>query len=103
MAVWAVLNGLDCQSCNAQLRRLRNCEPGKDIKTIDGIEIDRCPLKYVDDFVLTYLHAYHEYKNGFYPTNEGWLDQPVKFHRIIKFMEKLIDKIEKEKNAAAGY
>lgn len=99
------MNGLDCRKCNNQLKETRGC--GKEVESFTigdvGITVNRCPMHYCDDFCFAYMHAYFEYTKGYLPNEGGWLDQPMKFSRVIVYMDKLIDGLEAKKDKTAGY
>ncbi len=97
MAIWAQVNGLDCRKCNSQLKRARGCE--KDIKEveIEGIKITRCPLTFITYAEIGYMEAYYFFKNGYLPNEGGWLNQPMKFCKIMNIIENISERL-KEKN-----
>jgi hypothetical protein len=88
---------VDCQKCTKQIKEARGCE--KDIPPlfIEGIEITRCPIKYLTGLEAIYLEVYYAYKNGYLPNIGGWLNQPMKFSQIMIFVDKLFTKYQGEK------
>jgi len=93
LAVWTIINGLDCRKCNAQLRKVRGCEGREEIIEIEGIKVDRCPVKMITAQSMAYIEAYYQYKNGYLPNSGGWLDQPIKFLEAMKIIEEAVEKI----------
>ena len=100
MAVWAILNGLDCRKCNKQIKEVRGCFGLKKPVVIEGIKVKKCPLKEVKGQSMAYLEAYRQYKNGFLPYGGGWLNQPLKFLEAMKVIEDAVEKISSEKKDA---
>lgn len=59
-----------------------------------NIEVTKCPLKEVTSQSWAYIEAYNQYKNGFFPYNEGWLEQPAKLLGAIGLIEKLKEEVK---------
>jgi len=101
LAVWSIANGLNCQKCNSQLKKVRGCEGLPEIngktQTIEikelGIIIDKCPYRYITSQSILYLEAYHYYKNGYLPYPGGWLKQPLKLFEAFRVIDSEIEKL----------
>ena len=92
-----MLNGLDCQKCNKQLRKVRGCEELDEPIEIEGIEVDRCPKKLITMQSSMMLEAYSQFKAGFLPNNGGSLNQPIKFSEAMRVIEAAIERLERKK------
>lgn len=95
MAIWADANGVDCQHCNSQLKRVRGCDGGIQAE-IEGFPIDRCPVKMRTPQSAVYIRAHGEYQRGFLPNPGGWLQQPMKFSEAIGVVEQYRQKFKPE-------
>ncbi len=85
MAVWSEVKGIDCRSCNNQIREYRGCErPGmaRMIEELDMV-VDRCPRRLVAESTAVFLEAFTEYTRGRYPNAGGYLDQPIKYKQAM--------------------
>lgn len=97
------MNGLNCHECNTQIKKVRGCEGFIEPKEFDeasgirGIKIARCPLKEVTRQSFLYLEAYHQYKNGHFPTNDGWLKQPMKLLQALKYIQHEVERLGEHK------
>jgi len=96
VAVWAMMNGVDCQCCTDSLKRVRGCDGGVSL-FIDGESIDRCPGRYLTHSIMGVLQCVRHYKNGFLPYPGTWLEQPSKLVQAIDFVDSTIERISKEK------
>jgi hypothetical protein len=99
MAVWAMHNGLSCRVCYQQRKVLYGCDIEVSPYRIEDYQVTHCPVKDLGGAESGYLQAYFEYQNGFLPNSGGWLDQPMKFTQAIFLIDKLMDKLQGEKNA----
>ncbi len=77
------------------MKNSRGCNGGIERK-IEGFIIDKCPLKYIDDSISLYLQCYFEYKNGFLPNENGFLDQTAKFSSLITIISNIMSRMEKD-------
>lgn len=98
MAIWVSSNDLSCRKCNDQLKKVRGCTEDIPVRIIEGIEVRRCPLKYLTNTEIERLQAYKEYQAGFLPNTGGWLEQPMKFTQIITFIAGEVSRLEEDKN-----
>ena len=90
MAIWVVHNDLNCRDCTEILQEARGCNgfKGYEETEIDGIKVDKCPLKLIDADAWEYLEAYYMFKKGFLPVESGnWLDVGYKFLKIMRFID----------------
>jgi hypothetical protein len=94
-----VHNGVSCQTCYGQRKKLNGCEVDVAPFRIEGYELTRCPLVHVTGGETDSMQAYLEYKNGFLPNDGGWLNQPMKFAQMINTIDKAIARMEKDDNA----
>ena len=95
-----MFNDLDCQRCTKVLRDIRGCDGFKTPQTVSGlpgIEIDRCPVRYIGEKEILYIDAYHEYEHGFLPNSGGWLEQPMKFNEGMRMIKRLVAKFKSQK------
>lgn len=98
--------GLDCRKCNTDLKLERGCEKESTIPeawNINGLKLNRCPLKIVKAQSFEYIKFYNFYKDGHLPNKGAILEQPAKFLDAIRIIEKaLSERLEeygKRKNA----
>lgn len=101
MAIWAILHGLDCNRCSAQLQRVRGCK-GSKRRILEGFEINQCPLKYVTPIQLVQIEAYRQYKNGFLPEAGGWMAQTMKFIELMSFIDSTYEGMEQREREEHG-
>jgi hypothetical protein len=80
-------------------RGCQNCKSEKcpDILLIDGEEIKGCALKNVTKESLMFIRAYNYFKQGFFPNEGSWLNQPAKLLNAFSVIEKALTSIEEEK------
>jgi len=98
LAVWAIVNGLDCRKCNSQLKKVRGCEGREEEIEIEGIKVNRCPMRMITGKTMAYIEAYHAYRSGFLPNPGGWLDQPIKFLEAMRVIEGAMERFGDEKS-----
>lgn len=103
MAVWALVNGLDCQSCPPVFQKVRGCRENRESPVlIEGHKVYDCPNKYRNGFVNEHLQSYFHYKNRFL-MNEGSIgNQPMKMITTIMFIDRLLNKFSEEKGKNGG-
>jgi hypothetical protein len=87
-------NGLSCRICYQQRKVLYGCEKEVPPYRIEEYQVTHCPVKDIGGIEGSYLQAYFEYKNGFLPNDEGWLNQPMKFTQMINLVDKLMGKLQ---------
>ena len=88
---------LDCQACDAELKRERGCE-GQSVVAwhLDGKVLRRCPLTLVTDTSWALLTAYSLYKQGILPSGQGWLKETQKYVSAMIHIENQVAKAEAE-------
>ena len=69
------------------------------VTKIEGYEVDRCPAKYITPEVMFYLLGYQNYQKGILPNAGGWLEQPMKYFQAMLLIDRLVSKLEEQKNA----
>ena len=72
----------DCRLCHAQknLKKDWACDGGEErvlYRGLGEITIDRCYLRYVDDWTVTVYRLYDHYCEGRMPVQGAVLDQPA--------------------------
>ncbi len=89
---------LNCQSCDAQLKKERGCT-GKGTLPfyIDNEARFRCPIRLVSGMSWDYIRAYDLYKKNFLPNGKGWLDESDKFLNAMTVIDNEIAKMENSK------
>ena len=73
--------------------------PGVKAKTpyiIDGEEIWKCPLTFIDAEVSQVLTIWSGYKKGFLPDDGPFLDQSNRFVETVEFLDSNQGKYERE-------
>ena len=92
--------GYDCKSCKRSgLCEVRGCLPGTKAATpyvIDGEEIWKCPLTFIDSEVSQSLSIWAGYKKGFLPDDGSYLDQSNRFVEYMEFLDANQSKYERE-------
>jgi len=98
-----MLNNVNCHNCTEQMKIVRGCN-GNINKVIEGIVIDKCPVKMFTSQVWLYIESYLHYKNGFLFQEGGWIQQPAKVTSAIDFISNIIGQQEKkEKNGKTRF
>jgi hypothetical protein len=78
---------------------VRGCLPGKKAATpyiIDGEEIWKCPITFIDAEVSQVLTIWSGYKKGFLPDEGSYLDQSNRFVEYMEFLDSNQGKYERE-------
>lgn len=83
-------NGLNCQSCIEQFKKLRNCDGTGKPYVAEGIEVDRCPVKIVSVQSMIYVEAYKYYAAGQFPFSGTYLEQPLKYMEAMKLIDGIV-------------
>ena len=83
--------GYDCKSCKRSgLCEVRGCLPGIKASTpyiIDGEEVWKCPLTFVNAEVSQTMTIWAAYKKGFLPDEGAFLDQSNRFVEYMEFLD----------------
>ena len=103
LAVWAIFNNVNCDTCNDQIKEIRGCtKPLTSPKRItvgkEIVEFDRCPQKVIKGNIAFFLEAYGFYKSGYLPNAGTWLDQPIKLLQAFNVISAYIDKLSEVKD-----
>jgi len=92
-----MMNGVDCQYCTATIKKVRGCEEPRDAPAkIGKYETYYCPRTYMDGKISVWIEAFNQYKNGFFPSGTGWLEQSMKLLQTINLIESLIEEFSKK-------
>lgn len=98
MAVWVTRNGLDCQHCTQQRRKIWGCDGFDEPKETNilgrKILIDKCPKKIigVDENELLFAHAL--YSKGFLPNGGSWLNESIVFTNNMVLIDSIFAEVE---------
>jgi hypothetical protein len=96
LAIWLQFNDLDCRKCNTQIKKIRGCDKaGKEV-TIEGIKIDRCPVKLISQETKLLLQAYLFYKNGFLYGDGNIASQSIRYIDTMLFIEQEVKRLEEK-------
>ena len=86
---------LNCQECDAVLKRERGCvKKGLIPFTIDGAVHFRCPIRLVNRMSWEYIRAYSLYKKGITPNGKGWLKESEKYLNAMGVIDSEIAKMQ---------
>lgn len=97
MAIFSELNGVDCRYCTSQMKKVRGCVDPKDAPArIGKFETLICPRRYFSGKVSSWLEAYGFYKNGHFPTNEGWLYLSAKLLQVFNVIDGIVKDLTKK-------
>ena len=92
--------GYNCSSCKkAGLCEVRGCLPGTKAATpyiINGEEIWKCPLTFVNAEVNQAILLWTAYRKGFLPDEGAFLDQSNRFVEYIELLESDQNQYEQE-------
>lgn len=98
MALDVLGMGLECRSCDEQLKKERGCTADGMVPfEVDGERLFRCPRSLITPISWEYIDAYSLYKVHFLPNGNAWLDESRKF---IDAMIVLSNKIAQMENKA---
>jgi hypothetical protein len=85
---------LDCRRCTSQEKIDNGCQrksPIPGVWKFGEWEFDRCPKKIVKSQDFEYIRAFNFYKEGFFPNQGGWSEQPIKLLEVFEYIQKVID------------
>jgi hypothetical protein len=87
------LSGLSCKTCVH-----KDCDGRQGISrfSMDGEDIDYCPLSVATPEISRYFSFYTHYKNGYLPASGGVLDQTARFLRMMEIIQSAVTDYEQE-------
>ena len=94
---------LNCQSCDALLKKERGCyEKGAVPFYIGNEKHFKCPIRIVSSTSWKYIKAYGLYKRNFLPNGNAWLNESDKFLNAMSIIASEAAKIENSKTKKRG-
>jgi len=97
LTVWLEVLGLNCQSCSEAAQQDRGCDegssPGQYFLERLNQEFDSCPGKHATEQSRMYIDAFFFFKQGYFPNQGGWMDQPVKLLQAFKVITAEVEEV----------
>lgn len=90
-------------TCDSECKDYRETDypiPGR--WQIGEWKFNRCPSTYLTEVVDGWLVTYRMFKNGFLPSNDGWLKQSNKFIQFMNFIDAEVTSHNKEQAEKNG-
>ncbi len=84
--------GVSCHTCNEQIKKTRGCYGLDESTEIEGVEIDKCPVKYPTRQSHYFIQAFMYVEKGIMMHGGGLGDQPAKLIEAIEFVSNLLEK-----------
>jgi len=98
LAVRVLDFGLNCQECDAKLKRERGCECNGLIPFyIEDKQFFRCPLKLIDELSWQYIRAFGLYQKDILPNGSGWLNESDKYLSAMMVISNEFNTMQQEK------